>query len=653
MQADGWSRQLPGRYHRVMIGTLPLSRTSPPIVPSLAPPDPRSAVVATDPPVAVPGGGAARRVGGPRVLTALVVAACAAWCARLLWWARDYVPMWDARIYAECAVSAAERPFALEALRCGGHPSHAYIGVLSLLQRLDVGNPQLLLLGNAALLALGAVAFARLLRALFPDREVALERALLVGALLLDPAVLSSVVHVNVDVGVLAFLLGAAAALAERRLWLAALFGLAASFSKETGALLYAALAAIHVLAHGLPQPVPRPVRLGAYAAVLGALLSVLLVPWGAWSAPLAVGVALATARLASGTPWRIDGRRWLAIAASHAPLALPPVVYAAHLAWRGHSAAPGGALWAGTSSVDVAQMLLHPQLGAEARTFLALILVLNFHWLASVALAADLVVGVRRFLSGIPLDPRPVPHARAGAVLAVTLFAVAAVYLVTRFPSLVMARYMVPVFPYVFAAALASLLRLRVPAVARRVALAAFVALLAWSARATPDPVSRALWGTYRVGRHELLWVNSFAGTCCGRGLNQAVYNLEFVRFAQLTQAALSHVRPVATGRTLVLPGPADWLSINSLDRGEQRRLRGRDLTVPTLMRAQDLADGRALPDTAWFLDVAYFPGDAELARVARLYDVGAPDSLWIDGYGIGVRRLVRRADAAGSAPR
>ncbi|GLC26706.1 hypothetical protein [Roseisolibacter agri] len=619
-------------------------------MPSLAPPDPRPAAVAADPPGAAPSGAAARRVPWQRALASLVLVACAAWSARLLWWARDYVPMWDARIYAECAVSAAERPFALEALRCGGHPSHAYIGVLSLLQRLDVGNPQLLLLANAALLALGAVAFARLLRSAFPDEEVALERALLVGALLLDPAVLSSVLHVNVDVGVLAFLVGAAAALAERRLWIAALFGLLASFSKETGALLYAALAAIHVAVLALPQPVPRPVRLGAYAGVLGALLSVLLVPWGPWSAPLAVGVALAAARLASGTPWRIDGRRWLAVAATHAPLALPPVLYAAHLLWRGHANAAGGALWAGTSGGDVAQMLLHPQLGPEARTFLALILVLNFHWIPSVALAADLAVGLRRFVAR--LAPRTVPHARADAVMVVTLFAVAAVYLVTRFPSLVMARYVVPVFPYVFAAALASLLRLRVPAVARRVALAAFVALLAWSARATPDPVSRALWGTYRVGRHELLYVNSFAGTCCGRGLNQAIYNLEFLRFAQLTQAALSHVRPVATGRTLVLPGPADWLSINALDRDERRRLRGRDLTVPTLMRAQDLADGRALPDTAWFLDVAYFPGDAELARVARLYHVGAPDSLWIDGYGIGVRRLVRRADA-GSAPR
>lgn len=587
-----------------------------------------------------------------RALAALLLAACAAWSARLLWWSRDYVPMWDARIYAECVVSAAERPLGLAALRCGGHPSHAYIGVVSLVQRLDVGNPQLLLLANAALLALGAFAFAWLLRAVFPDPVLAVERALLVGALLLDPAILSSIVHLNVDVGVLVFLLGAAAALLEHRLWPAALFGLLASFSKETGALLYATLAGTYALVRTLPHPVPRPVQLGAFAAVLGALLSVLLLPWAPWSAPLALLVAVAAARLASGTPWHVDGRRLLASAASHAPLALPPVVYAAHLLWRGMSGADGGALWAGTSSVDVAQMLLNAQLGPEARTFLALILVLNFHWVVSAALAADLTVGVRRFLRRLP--PRPTPGARSDGLLVVTLFAVVSVYLVTRFPSLVMARYVMPVFPYVFAVGLAALLRLRAPAAARRAVLGVFVLLLAWSARATPDPVSRALWGTYRVGRQELLHVNSFAGTCCGYGLNQAIYNLEFLRFAELMQAALRHVRPVATDRLLVLPGPADWLSVNSLDRTEQRRLRGPDLVVPRIVRAQDLGAGLVRPDSAWFIDVAYFLGAAELARVGQLYEVGAPDSLWIDGYGIGVRQLVRRAARdGGSAPR
>lgn len=594
---------------------------------------------------------APRRVAGVRAPAALLLAACAAWSARLLWGSRGYVPMWDARIYAECAVSAAEQPLGLAALRCGGHPSHAYIGVLSLVQRLDVGSPQLLLLANAALLALGAVAFARLLRAVFPDAGLAVERALLVGALLLDPAILSSIVHLNVDVGVLVFLLGAAAALVEHRLWPAALLGLLASFSKETGALLYAALAGTYALVRMLPQPVPRPVQLGAFAAVLGALLSILVVPWGPWSVPLALLVAVAAARLASGTPWRLDGRRLLAGAAALAPLALPPVVYAAHLLWRGHARADGGALWADTSSLDVAQLVLTAQLGPEARTFLAMILVLNFHWILGAVLAADLTVGVRRFLRRLP--PRPTPGARPDVLLVVTLFALVATYLVTRFPTLVMARYMVPVFPYVFAAALAALLRLRVPAAARRGVLAAFVVLLAWSARATPDPVSRALWGTYRVGRHALLHVNSLAGTCCGYGLNQAIYNLEFVRFAELTQAALRHVRPVATGRTLVLPGPADWLSVNALDRTETRRLRGRDLVVPPIVRAQDLGAGLVRPDSAWFLDVAYFPGAAELARIARLYHVSAPDSLWIDGYGIGVRRLVRRSDAGGSAAR
>ena len=99
-------------------------------------------------------------------------------------------------------------------------------------------------------------------------------------------------------------------------------------------------------------------------------------------------------------------------------------------------------------------------------------------------------------------------------------------------------------------------------------------------------------------------------------------------------------------------LPGPADFLSINSLDAREQRRLGGDSLSVPSVARLRDLADGLARPDSAWFVDVAYFPGAAALARLRDRYSVSPPDSLWVGDYGVGVRRLVRRpAPALGAA--
>jgi hypothetical protein len=580
-------------------------------------------------------------------LATLILVAGVLRCAQLLWESRGYVPMWDARLYAQCAVSAAAQPFSMAALRCAEHPSQAYMGVLSLVQRFGVGDPRLLHLANALLLALAAGAFVRLLRATFPAAELAPERALLVSALLLDPGILSAVLHVNVDTGVLVFLLCATAALAEERRWLAAGFGLLASYSKETGALLYAALAGTYVLVSLLPRPIPPHARNALVGGSVGALLPALLAPWGPWSIPLAAAGLLAGARLASGQPWHGDTLRRLGgRVVPMLPLFLPPLLYGAHLVWHARQPA-ASALWAGTSGLDVARAVLTPQVGPISRTYLALIFVLNFHWILAAVIGADLAAGMRRYPSRAAA--RPVPGAARGPLLLALTFCAAAVYLVTRFETLVMTRYMVPVFPYVFIAALAALLRLRVPSTLRRVVLASTVLLMAWSARRTPDPVSRALFGTYALGRHALLHVNSFAGTCCGYGLNQTIYNLEFLRFADVMQAALDRLRPADGRVVLALPGPADWLSIGPLDRASRRRLMpGPDTRGALLYRAEDLATWRVEADTAWLLEVAYFPPEVDRERLARRFVVGPPDSLWVDGYGIALRRLTRRPEPA-----
>jgi hypothetical protein len=587
-----------------------------------------------------------------RKLATLVLVVGILRCAQVLWESRGYVPMWDARIYAMCAVSAAARPFSMDALRCAGHPSEAYIGVLSAFQRLDLGNPRLLHLANALLLCLAAAAFARLLRRTFPAGTLAPERALLLTALILDPAVLSALLHVNVDTGVLVFLLCASAALAEDRRALAIVFGLLASYSKETGALLYAALAGTYALVVLLPRPTPAHIRNALICGGLSAILPALIVPWGPWSVPLALGAALAGARLGFGRPWHTSELSALgARAVPLTPLFLPSLVYGVHLVWHVRQAATGG-LWIGTTGTDIAQSVLTAQLGPISRTYLALIFVLTFHWLISAIIGADLLLGVRRYVS--QATPRPVPGAVDRPLVFLLLFAAGAVYLVTRFETLVIARYMTPVFPYVLVAFLAALLRLRLPIAMRRVTMAGFVLLLAWSAHRTVDPVSRALFGTYPFGRRAMLHVNSFAGTCCGYGLNQTIYNLEFLRFADAMQAALNRLHPAHGDVVLSLPGPADWLSIGPLDSASQRQLVPRPVAhEPLLYRAVDLATWSVPVDSAWLIEVAYFRADEDRKRLAERFLIGPPDSIWVDGYGVAIRRLTRRVSTTAHAPR
>ena len=46
----------------------------------------------------------------------------------------SYIPMWDGRAYAECAVEASLRGFAPFYLRCWGHASHFYVAILAISQ---------------------------------------------------------------------------------------------------------------------------------------------------------------------------------------------------------------------------------------------------------------------------------------------------------------------------------------------------------------------------------------------------------------------------------------------------------------------------------------------------------------------------------------
>jgi hypothetical protein len=105
-------------------------------------------------------------------------------------------------------------------------------------------------------------------------------------------------------------------------------------------------------------------------------------------------------------------------------------------------------------------------------------------------------------------------------------------------------------------------------------VLLAAFTLLPASSARQTVDPVSRAMWGTFRLARHELLNVKSWAATCCAYGLCQAVYNLELLRFADLMQATLNRPHPIRD-RGLVFAVPLRLALGRHGRRGVHRRLR------------------------------------------------------------------------------
>lgn len=583
--------------------------------------------------------------------------AAGAYAAALLWRARSYVPLWDGREYADCIVAAARAPLALSALRCAGHASHAYVGLVAIVQRLAPGRFALLLATNAVLLAFAAWGLARLCRAVAPGAALDGERALVVAAFLVHPVVLASVVQPGLDFGVMVWLLWATVAAAERRPWMLAGFGLLAAFTKETGLLVYAVIAATYALVYALPRPVPRDLRNATFGAVLGVMAAVAAIPSTKLGLPLglALGAALFLVLRPRPLPrdWTPDAvvGRLLPLA----PLALPGLALVGYLAYRA-TLPRESVLWAGESGGAVVRAVLAPQFGPTSRNYLALTFVLGFLWVPSAALLVDALVGVRRHVVRRPR--RETPGIAPLALAIVTPVTVGTVYVLTRYVTFGNARYVLPAYPLVLVMLLPALVRLHVPAPARRALLGLTTVLLAWSAVRTSDPVSRALWGTFRVGDVALLRLTSLTGECCGAGRDQLVYNLQFTAVERLTDAALARVAPVARGRTLAMPRLADWWVVDVLDSASHRALdRSPPAQVPRVLHPEALdAELRTLaqapPDTLWYLAMPYVDGARALAALRERYDARGVDTVRMGGYAMAVIPLVRRGIDSRPAP-
>ena len=185
-----------------------------------------------------------------------------------------YVPIWDGRVYADCAVDAATGGISFASLRCAGHPSQGYAIWLALSQIVRPGDVSLLHLTNT-LLGLVALASIRVVLArVFPAPALARELDLVLLACAIHPVLLSTLVQVNIDFGVYVFFFAALAALLSGRLRWAALAGVLLCFSKETGVVAYGVMVGLYAMFAALEGTASLPARMRRLAP-----LSVLAAP--------------------------------------------------------------------------------------------------------------------------------------------------------------------------------------------------------------------------------------------------------------------------------------------------------------------------------------------------------------------------------------
>jgi hypothetical protein len=502
-----------------------------------------------------------------------------------------FIPTWDGRIYAECIVDAGQQHLALSTLRCVEHISHAYMLFAGAIQMLSPGSFPLMLLANGILYLLACAAFYRLAELAFPTTEHATERALLTAAFAAQPAILASVVQPNIDLPMLpAFLWGTVFLI--RRRWLGAIvMGMALIATKESGVLLYATLVFSYAIAMVLPRPSsPRsPIR--------------------------------ALARLT--------------------PLAIPVLAFIAYIAYRAivpHETV----IWAaGTTEKSIIYQFLVPRIDRYFVNYCVMMLVLSFAWVTTIVAGSDFVVGALRKWRKEPA--RVLSGSKRRIVRFLIVLTVVTMYALTRFSSWGNSRYLLPVFALTPIVLYASLVRFGVSPTVRRSVVGALAALLLLSTVRTADPVSRALYGTWRFGDHTLLRMTRVTHECCGGGRDQLVYNLQYTFLGDLTSDATAALAGDSTA--VFVPHRMLWETVGPLDADTHRRsLRRENIVRPHLYEPDTLAKLAAPPGDAIYVGLPNGDAEAGLRMLGEWYEVGAPHKVQRGGYWMNAYRLTLR---------
>ena len=362
-----------------------------------------------------------------------------------------YVPIWDGRVYANCAIEAASNGFAglsMESLRCAGHPSQGYVIFLAASQLLWFGNITALHLTNVALGILALFSIRVVLGKIIPDPARARQLDLVTLLCAVQPVVLSTLLQVNVDFGVYVFFYATLAALMSGKYWLATFTGLLLCFSKETGVLAYVLTVGLDVLFRMLPAGTPAD-------RVKRAL--------PLWMTPL------------------------------------PVLLFGVHVLWWNATHAQS-AVWKHTWQKGTIDGFRFFDLSDPVFvSYAAGIFVVGFMWVVSLVIGADLVAGGVRMVKRLP--PREVKGADMNRLAYFTVLIVVLTYLLTSFRTWSNLRYFALLYPALVILAFAAMLRLGMGWRARTLSLVAIGVLFMLSIYRSVDPVSRAVYGMFSTG--------------------------------------------------------------------------------------------------------------------------------------------------------
>jgi hypothetical protein len=505
-----------------------------------------------------------------------------------------YIPMWDGAFYLWCLEEALGPRQGAAFLFCASHPTGGYLAPLALVFHLSGMRYPAVIAANVLLATLAARSVADLSERILPAAPRA-ERALVTLGFALSPLLLACALQLTPDYGVALYSLLTIGALARERFWLAAIFGALAAQSKETGAPIYLMTCAAHALVH---------------------------VAW--------VSGDRATVQRAL--------RRYLPLLLAPAVGAVWLVARALLLGDRGHWRGVGSQfpLWRQALSLSWLDDVLPSQL--------AEIFVINFSWVLSVFVLLAAVAPALRFVARPSVPGDGSADGRARVFFSLTFVGV--VFVVTRFRTLVIPRYVLPAAVLLPLMAQLSLHALRVGPRLRVLMLGAFVSLSIFACFRTQDAVSMGYFGTFEFGDRRLLDLAARAHDLDGRR-DHIFYNLEFTQLSALLDEALPYA--LADGRHgLALNRMATGYTIGYVDRRTHRRAASaRGASAPPLTHLPAVQRGTDRPPLLYYVGLPGMDDDDELILWRRYYTVGEARRFTRRGHAIALRELRLRDDA------
>ena len=518
----------------------------------------------------------------------------AALLVMLVWPERAFVPIWDGNVYLQCVVDAARSGIDVHSLRCGGHQSQLYMGLLALTQLPRPGNVAAIVAMNVALAMAALAAFAAILRRLIPGEIFWVERALIVTILAVHPLLAATLIQLNSDFGVYVFFAMSLACIVTRRYWLAAAAGVMLCFSKETGALVYFVALGLHLLFRAMEERAST-----------------------------------------------ID--RVKSLAREAAPALLPLVAFAAFLAWWS-ATQQSYAVWnQGMHEHPIAGMHWFDFDDVILRSYAAIIFVLGFAWIPTTVILADVAVGAVRAVG--KMRDRELPGADAKLAGYLAALTATLVYLLTVYRTFTFPRYFVVLAPLLMLAGFVSLVRLRAGPRSRRFALAVTGAVLLSANHASWDPVSRRLFGTLSIGESSVYDVSGVAHAFRMTNIDHLCYNLQFTGFHWALNAMYAAMKPT-TRTTIVFARSNHWGLWGPLDAHTFERVATRTgALMPNYADQAMIAVLRQRqPHEVWLVEQ---PNDRDTLAVQTLHrDYADADSARYTAHGLTVtaRHLVRR---------